>query len=1739
MKRKITHSVLNIKNDIFLKFKFILLAVILFAFSQANSQVAGNYAFSTNATASLALDSNSNTIDMTAGTTSLVAASSDDTVSALTGFNLGSGASFNFNFCGVSYTNFGVTDNGIITLGVVPVNTVYALPNATTPTISAFANDTRVGTNGSVVAKIVGTAPNRTLVLQWTNVMIRYLATAASGTATYQVRLYETTNSIEFVYGTMTTNAATPANYFVGISSNTTATNLNTVNTSTNVNNTTATPSANTYTTSSTITALNSAANGSRRLYRFTPPVCTTPSAPTALNLTAVTGGGSITGTFTAPGTIPTGYLVIRTTTSTAPTTPVSGVTYTPGTTALGGYIVSTNTTTGLSDSGLSPSTPYWYWVYSYNNTACSGGPLYSSSLSGTRTTLTCTTATNNFIGTVVNGTVVSLNTPSSWSLGHFPTSCENVTITVSDATGNGGGTKTYYLDLTSGALTCNNLTITFTGSGNATNIKTLFIFNETYPITVLGNLIVSNTSAGAGDHPVFFVNGIGSVLVNGTSTISKTGETDQVSIGGGDLTGSGSWTFKGDVTFGPNGTINYQRPFVFDANGTQTLTNNTTFTAGATDYGSFKVGDTNTTSLTLAGTAVTINRIDGAVANGTGDGSLTVSGGSSLILPATFTLNQVTAAASSFNLQSNATLKLAGISGGQTGSNFPLNFGTVTLNSTSTVEYNGAAQTVYNIPIYGNVTISTSGIKTAAGNLTIAGNVLINAPATFAGSTFSHSVAGNWTNAGTYTPSTGTVSFSKATGTQTVDNGTSTFNNLSHTGLGILQLVANNLTVSNILTLNGGTVDARTNAKSVILSNTLSSALVFSAGFVDGNMQRAVNTAATSYLWPVGFSSNYTPATFSFTNLTAGNLTVISNSGDESNLATSSLDASKSVNSYWGLSGTLASTNYSGTFSYPSTLNDDTAVVGSYKLGKNNSGWTYPSINGTPTSTSLSFSTASGLGTMAIAKCKTPDTSSAGVTQTICSTTSSVTLSANNPVVGVGTWSVISGPSLLATQFANVNTSNTIFTPSGGAGTYVLQWSIDLATPSSCSNPQTSTVQIIVNPNLPASVSIAASATTICAGTSVTFTTTPTNGGTTPAYQWKVNGTNAGTNSATFTTTTLANNDLVTVVMTSNATPCLTGSPATSNTITMTVNPNLPASVSIAASATTICAGTSVTFTATPTNGGTTPAYQWKVNGTNAGTNSATFTTTTLANNDSVTVVMTSNATPCLTGSPATSNTITMTVNPNLPASVSIAASATTICAGTSVTFTATPTNGGTTPAYQWKVNGTNAGTNSATFTTTTLANTDAVTVVMTSNATPCLTGSPATSNTITMTVNPNLPASVSIAASATTICAVTSVTFTATPTNGGTTPAYQWKVNGTNAGTNSATFTTTTLANTDAVTVVMTSNATPCLTGSPATSNTITMTVNPNLPASVSIAASATTICAGTSVTFTATPTNGGTTPAYQWKVNGTNAGTNSATFTTTTLANNDLVTVVLTSNATPCLTGSPATSNTITMTVNPNLPASVSIAASATTICTGTSVTFTATPTNGGTTPAYQWKVNGTNAGTNSATFSTTTLANNDSVTVVLTSNATPCLTGSPATSNAISITVNPTLVASVSISASATTICAGTSVTFTATPTNGGTPTYQWQVNGTDVSGQTASTFTTTTLANNDSVTVVMTSNATPCLTGSPATSNAISITVNPTLVASVSISASATTICTGTSVTFTATPTNGGTPTYQW
>lgn len=95
-----------------------------------------------------------------------------------------------------------------------------------------------------------------------------------------------------------------------------------------------------------------------------------------------------------------------------------------------------------------------------------------------------------------------------------------------------------------------------------------------------------------------------------------------------------------------------------------------------------------------------------------------------------------------------------------------------------------------------------------------------------------------------------------------------------------------------------------------------------------------------------------------------------------------------------------------------------------------------------------------------------------------------------------------------------------------------------------------------------------------------------------------------------------------------------------------VTVNPLQLLSLSITVSSNPLCTGTSVLFTAHPVNGGALPVYQWKVDGSNAGANSMTFSYIPL-NNDSIWCIMTSNLN-CVTGNPVSSNIISMTVFQN-----------------------------------------------------------------------------------------------------------------------------------------------------------------------------------------------------------------------------------------------------------------------------------------------------------------------------------------------------------------------------------------------------------------------------------------------------------------------------------------------------------
>ena len=181
----------------------------------------------------------------------------------------------------------------------------------------------------------------------------------------------------------------------------------------------------------------------------------------------------------------------------------------------------------------------------------------------------------------------------------------------------------------------------------------------------------------------------------------------------------------------------------------------------------------------------------------------------------------------------------------------------------------------------------------------------------------------------------------------------------------------------------------------------------------------------------------------------------------------------------------------------------------------------------------------------------------------------------------------------------------------------------------------------------------------------------------------------------------------------------------------TLTVLAKLTPTISISPPSLNGCIGASYSFTATITNGGTSPSYQWQVNGINQGTNSPRFTTSALLNGDDVTCILTSNAI-CTTSAKVTSNISQFTGTPSSVTQVIITSSADgPVCAGADITFTALAITPDTNPNFQWLVNGKDAGTNSFTFTSNSLSNNDVVTCLMSSVGT-CLVNSTVASNAI-----------------------------------------------------------------------------------------------------------------------------------------------------------------------------------------------------------------------------------------------------------------------------------------------------------------------------------------------------------------------------------------------------------------------
>jgi hypothetical protein len=201
------------------------------------------------------------------------------TITGITGDDFGVGnlpIGFAFIYNGTNFSVFGASSNGFIELGGTSSYTSNS-GAGWTPSTNALAGraniiaplwDDNNTTGGTVIYSTTGTAPNRMLTVQFTNLHIGGSGSPTSPTISMQIQLFETTNEIKFIYGsTSATFTSTTASIGIsGVVGN-------------YLSLTPISPSAPYATSSSTTenTVISSATNfPSGTIYTFTPPApCT------------------------------------------------------------------------------------------------------------------------------------------------------------------------------------------------------------------------------------------------------------------------------------------------------------------------------------------------------------------------------------------------------------------------------------------------------------------------------------------------------------------------------------------------------------------------------------------------------------------------------------------------------------------------------------------------------------------------------------------------------------------------------------------------------------------------------------------------------------------------------------------------------------------------------------------------------------------------------------------------------------------------------------------------------------------------------------------------------------------------------------------------------------------------------------------------------------------------------------------------------------------------------------------------------------------------------------------------------------------------------------------------------------------------------------------------------------------------------------------------------------------------
>lgn len=188
-------------------------------------------------------------------------------------------------------------------------------------------------------------------------------------------------------------------------------------------------------------------------------PTCLTPVAqPTSLAFGSVTTN-SIAGSFTAAIPAPDKYLVLISTSATAPSPgPANGTTYTVGNTISGATVLSASNATSFTASGLTGNTRYYFYIYSYNDTLCNN-VAYNTIAPLNGNNVTCPAVPNTVTTSGITSNAFTLN----WAI---PTggSAASLNYTIQVTTDAG-----YTANIAGSPFTTSSLTHTITGLNGVT----------------------------------------------------------------------------------------------------------------------------------------------------------------------------------------------------------------------------------------------------------------------------------------------------------------------------------------------------------------------------------------------------------------------------------------------------------------------------------------------------------------------------------------------------------------------------------------------------------------------------------------------------------------------------------------------------------------------------------------------------------------------------------------------------------------------------------------------------------------------------------------------------------------------------------------------------------------------------------------------------------------------------------------------------------------------------------------------------------------------------------------------------------------------------------------------------------------------------------------------------------------------------------------------------------------------